>query len=299
MAKHQIEIFFLTVVLVVALYASVASQTRPLAITRVGVIDVASGQIARNSTVVVNGDRIVSITPNGRTPANAEILDGLGKFIIPGLWDMHAHVEATRESSLQLYVVNGVTGIRDMGSELEFILRMRDATTSGRILGPRVFLAGPILDDAPGDWPFRMRVKTAADGKAAVQTLKQRGVDLIKVHDNTPRDVFFAIADEARQQNMRLAGHIPRGLTAEQVIEAGQRDIEHLSNGRVWRACSGGGEYRPDACRPFFEMLARQGIWQTPTIAAGSELATIGTSASEISPDQMAYAAKSLRAVWA
>ncbi len=101
-AKHQIEIFFLTVVLVVALYASVASQTRPLAITRVAVIDVASGQIARNSTVVVNGDRIVSITPNGRTPANAEVLDGLGKFIIPGLWDMHAHVEATRSDKARI-----------------------------------------------------------------------------------------------------------------------------------------------------------------------------------------------------
>jgi imidazolonepropionase-like amidohydrolase len=278
---------------------AVTPQARTLAVTRVSVVDVVDGRIVPNSTVVISGDTITSVTQNGPPPANAQVVDGLGKFLIPGLWDMHAHVEATRESSLQLYVANGVTGIRDMGSDLDFILGVREGTASGRILGPRIFAAGPILDDAPGDWPFRLRVKTAAEGRAAVQMLKRRSVDLIKVHDNTSRDVFFAIADEARQQTLPLAGHIPRGLTAEQVIEAGQRDIEHLSNGSVWRRCSGGGEYRPDACRPFFEMLAHRGVWQTPTVAAGSELGTIGTPASEISADQMVYAAKSLREVWA
>ena len=107
---------------------------------------------------------------------------------------------------------------------------MREGTSSGRVLGPRIFAAGPILDDAPGDWPFRMRVKTAEEGTAAVQLLKRRGVDLIKVHDNTPRDAFFAIADEARRQNLPVAGHVPRGLTVEDVVGAGQGDIEHLSN---------------------------------------------------------------------
>ena len=145
---------------------------------------------------------------------------------------------------------------------------MREATASGRVLGPRIFAAGPILDDAPDDWPFRMRVKTAEDGRDAVQLLKRRGVDLIKVHDHTPRDVFFAIAEEARRQNLPLAGHVPIGLTVEEVIDAGQGDIEHLSNSQLWMPCSGGEKYRPEACRPFFEMLARRGIWQTPTLVA-------------------------------
>ena len=152
-----------------------------------------------------------------------------------------------------------------MGSALDVILNLREATSSGRMLGPRIFAAGPILDDAPGDWPFRMRVKTAVDGKAAVQLLKRRGVDLIKVHDHTPRAAFFAIAKEARRQNLPLAGHIPLGMTAEEVIDAGQRDIEHLSNLELWRPCSGGAEYRPEACRPFFDMLARRGVWSGPT----------------------------------
>ena len=185
---------------------SVTPQTRTLAITRVNVVDVVSGRIVPNSTVTIRGRTIASVTQNSAPPADAQVVDGQGMFLIPGLWDMHAHMEATGESWLQLYVANGVTGIRDMGSNLDLILKMRESTASGRMLGPRIFAAGPILDDAPGDWPFRMRVKTADDGSAAVQLLKRRGVDLIKVHDHTPREAFFAIAEEARRQNLPARG---------------------------------------------------------------------------------------------
>jgi imidazolonepropionase-like amidohydrolase len=270
-----------------------------LAITGVNVVDVVDGRIAANRLVTISGDTIVSVTATGTPRAGAQIVDGRGAFLIPGLWDMHGHLEATGESSLQLYVANGVTGVRDMGSNLDIVLGMRDATAARRVIGPRIFAAGPILDNAPGDWPFRLRVKTADEGRSAVQMLKRRGVDLIKVHDNTPREVFFAIVDEARKQNLPVAGHVPRGLTAEQVIDAGQGDIEHLANNSLWNGCSGGPDYRRDACRTFFEMLARRHIWQTPTLAAASEILTIGTSASELDREQIAYASRFLREQWA
>jgi imidazolonepropionase-like amidohydrolase len=95
---------------------SVAPQTRALAITRVNVIDVVDGRIVPNSTVTIRGKTIASVAQNSAPPGDAQIVDGQGKFVIPGLWDMHAHMEMTGESSLQLYVANGVTGIRDMGS---------------------------------------------------------------------------------------------------------------------------------------------------------------------------------------
>jgi imidazolonepropionase-like amidohydrolase len=278
----------------------VITQPRTLAITGVNVVDVVDGRIVPDSTVIVTGDTITSVTPNGAPPRGAQVVDGRNKFLIPGLWDMHAHVEMAGESSLRLDIANGVTGIRDMGSDLEFILRMREATASGRVLGPRMFVAGPILDDAPGDWPFRMRVRTEQDGRAAVQMLKRRGVDLIKVHNFTPRDVFFAIADEARRQGLPLAGHVPLKVTVQEGIEAGLGSIEHLSeDGRVWRACSGGRSYQPDQCRPFFEMMARRRIWQTPTLRALSEGLTIGTPASGVSSEQLAYANKGQREMWA
>lgn len=170
---------------------------------------------------------------------------------------------------------------------------------TGHALGPRIFAAGPILDDPPGDWALRMRVKTVEDGRTAVQLLKRRGVDVIKVHDHTPRDAYFAIAEEARRQNLPLAGHVPIGLTVEEVVDAGQTDIEHLSNLSLWEPCSGGAEYRREACRPFFETLARRGVWQTPTLVHMREIATIGTATSTLSPDHLAYAGKSLRDMWA
>src|SRR5437667_332572 len=110
----------------------------------------------------------------------------------------------------------------------------------------------------------------------------------------TAREAFFAIAEEARRQNLPLAGHVPLALTAEEAIGAGQRDIEHLSNMSLWKPCSGGSTYRPEACRPFFEMLARRGVWQTPTLVAMTELMTVGTPASAIGADRLAYASRSL-----
>src|SRR2546428_4572175 len=161
MVDRKITIGLLSVVATVIATASVIPQTRALAITRVSIVDVVDGRILQNSTVTIRGKTIASTTQNGAPPRDAQVVDGQGKFLIPGLWDMHAHMEMTGESWLQLYVANGVTGIRDMGSTLDFILNLREATSSGRVLGPRIFAAGPILDDAPGDWPFRMRVKTA------------------------------------------------------------------------------------------------------------------------------------------
>jgi len=284
----------LPVLSVIAIAAvTLSAQPQVLALTAVNVVDVVAGRIVPDTTVVVTGDTITSVTQHGIPPGGARVIDGRDKFLIPGLWDMHAHIEGNERAWLPLYVANGVTGIRDMGADLDFILEIREATASGRTLGPRIIAAGPILDDAPGDWPFRMRVRNADEARATVQLLKRRGVDLIKVHNYTPREAFFAIVEEARRQNLRVAGHVPLKVTIQEGVDAGMVSIEHLSeDGRVWKACSGGAQYRPDACRPFFEMLARRGVWQTPTLIALAELPVIGTPASAISRDQLAYANK-------
>src|SRR5689334_8150433 len=99
-------------------FVSGMAQIRPLAITHVNVVDVAEGRVLPDSTVVINGTSIVSVTPGGAAPSNAQVFEARNKFLIPGLWDMHAHTEATGEAWLQLNVANGVTGIRDMGSDL-------------------------------------------------------------------------------------------------------------------------------------------------------------------------------------
>jgi imidazolonepropionase-like amidohydrolase len=274
---------------------SCAAEPVDLLVHSVTIVDVRDGTLHPGRSIAIRDDEVIAV---GSSEIKARYeprrtIDGTGRYAIPGLWDMHAHMEMAGESWLQLYVANGVTGIRDMGSALDLILNLRDATSSRRTVGPQILAAGPILDDAPGDWPFRMRVRNPDEGRAAVQLLKRRGVDLIKVHNYTPRDVFFAIADEARQQKLPVAGHVPLKVTIQEGVDAGMVSIEHLSeDGRVWKACSGGSQYRADACRPFFEMLARRRVWQTPTLVAMAELPVIGTPASAISRDQMAYANK-------
>ena len=119
----------------IAMVAS-TTQTGTLSITRVSVVDVADGRILPNRTVTITGDTIAKVAPDGASPAGAQVVDGQGKFLIPGLWDMHAHIQGTRRAWLPLYIANGVTGIRDMGADLDFILDIREATSSGRTLGP-------------------------------------------------------------------------------------------------------------------------------------------------------------------
>src|SRR5207248_8899945 len=130
-------------------------------------------------------------------PPEAMRVDGTGKFLIPGLWDMHTQHQGTGADCLDLFVTKGIVGTRDMGGDAEFILPLRERVRSGAILGPEIVAAGPILDDAPPCFPYRQRVRNAVEARQAVRDLKKVGVDFIKVHDHTPREAFFAIADEA------------------------------------------------------------------------------------------------------
>lgn len=272
------------------------AQTRDeLAITGVTVIDTMTGTAIPNRTVMIRDRAIVSITAGEVPPGGAQRLDGRGKFLMPGMWDMHAHHQLTGEASLPVFVATGVTGTRDMGADLNFILALRERTASGELLGPRIIAAGPILDERPPDWPFRLTVRSAEDARQAVQRLKERGVDFIKVHTATPAQAYFAIAQETRQQGLTFAGHLPRGITLEQAAAAGQRSIEHVDGGRVYTRCSDGQGYSADRCAAFFSWLAKSGLWQTPTLVNWRKMFTLGTPEGDPEQDHFAYASPQMR----
>jgi imidazolonepropionase-like amidohydrolase len=273
----------------------VHGQTRrSLTFVGVSVIDTRSGAVQENRSVTVDAGTITSIAVGGTIPPNTEPVDARGKYLIPGLWDMHAHHQLSGEESLPVYVATGVTGTRDMGADLELILGLRESVAAGRLLGPRIVAAGPILDNVPG-LPLRMSIQTAEQGRTAVRTLKQRGVDFIKVHDRTPREAYLAIADEAKRLQLPLAGHVPRGVTFDEAGQAGQRSIEHLAGFRVYTQCSGGDTYSADRCRPLFESMARSGMWQTPTLVSWRNMFSIGTPLGSAEEDHWAFASPSLR----
>jgi hypothetical protein len=244
-----------------------AQHGHSTAITNVTLVDVVSGARQTATTVVTKAGAIGAIGRGISVPPGAVRVDGTGKFLIPGLWDMHSHHQASGAESLELYLANGVVGTRDMGSDLEFILPLRDRIRRGELSGPEIVAAGPILDNAPADWPFRRRVTNAQEAREAVRDLGKRGVDLIKVHNNTPRDAFFAIADETRKLGLPFAGHIPLAVTMDEGAASGMKSIEHLSESRLFRECAGKpAPYDAERCRPLFAKLAANNILHTPTL---------------------------------
>ena len=246
-----------------------ATKSGSLVITSVTIINVATGAHQTDVSVLIQGDRITSISPKLKIPPGTTRVNGKGKFLIPGLWDMHSHHQGTGAEAVDLFVAKGVVGTRDMGADANFIFPLRERIRSGALLGPEIVLSGPMLDDAPAGFPYRRPTKSAPDARIAVRELKQLGVDFIKVHDHTPRDVFFAITEEAPKVGLTFAGHVPSAVTVEEAADAGMRSIEHLANYRVFGDC-GTGEtveaYDLSSCAKLFDKLAAKGVWQTPTV---------------------------------
>ncbi len=246
---------------------NVAAVEELLLIKNVTVVDVAAGGLQPGRSILVRGGRIAEIGRRIRTPRGTRRIDGTGKFAIPGLWDMHAHHQVVGESSLPLFLAHGVTGTRDMGGDAAFVFPLRKRIRSGALLGPEIVAAGPILDAAPAEWPLRRRVADAAEARVAVRDLAAAGADFIKVHDQTPREAYFAIAEETGLLGIPFAGHVPAAVTADEAVAAGQASIEHLSNFQLYLQCSGGPAYSAEGCAPFFRRLAATRVWQTPTLA--------------------------------
>jgi hypothetical protein len=279
---------------------SKSSRPQPVYITHVTVIDTVTGKEAREQTVAITDDRISKVGESNsiKSPLGANLVDGRGKYLIPGLWDMHVHaVFAQRlDSMLPMFVANGVLGIRDMGTSMPLaeIEQLRKGTRSGARLGPLIVAAGPILDGRPK--PFRsnfLAITAPADGRDAVDKLSAGGADLIKVYSWLSRDTFLAIAAEANRQKIPFGGHVPFSVSALEASDAGQKSMEHLY-GVVLSCSSREDELRTEMLKSgvnlpgserirlemdeatasydrrkatkVFEHLAKNRTWQVPTL---------------------------------
>jgi hypothetical protein len=209
------------------------------AIRDVTVIDGTGAPPRPHSTIVVRGDRILSIGPMDKTviPKGARVIGGRGRFIIPGLWDMHVHLWDA-ENVLPMYVAYGVTGVRDMGSDFKRTSKWRSAIESGQAIGPHVMTSGPPMSGTPSEDPKLpvQVVKTPDEARKTYDELDDYPVDFIKVLTSVPRDAFFAMAERARHWGTAFAGHVPAGVTFSEAIEARMNSIEHLFG--VFAACS-------------------------------------------------------------
>jgi imidazolonepropionase-like amidohydrolase len=214
---------------------------KTLIFTNVNVINLREGGVAP-MTVVIKKGQIVGLAKVGFVveDRNVQIVNATGKYMIPGLWDMHVHsafAAAPWDEKViyPLYIANGVTGVRDMGGDFDVLEGRRKRIESGELLGPHLILAGPFLAGGNSD-KQTIAVNTPEEARRAVDTVKKRGADFVKILSSVPRDSYFAIADEAAKEKISFVGHVPYSVSAREAVTAGQRSIEHLTG--IQLACS-------------------------------------------------------------
>ena len=220
-----------------------ASAQQTVAIRNVTVIPMTGVTTLARQTVVVRGDRILAIgpTPMIRIPTGASVVDGTGKYLIPGLFEMHAHTSKTRASALGLYVAHGVTTIRDQGSEHAEVVRWRSEIRNGTRVGPRMLIAGPYLEslrniqrmraDPPEERvePFeraRIPIGSPEEARRVIDSLALLEIDHFKVRTVQDRATWLALGEAARARGKRLVGHVVTGTPAA-FLDGGQSGVEH------------------------------------------------------------------------
>ena len=206
------------------------SAAASLVLRGVTVLSPIDGARHSGQTVSIAGERIVGVEPEdaARVPAGATVVDGAGLFLIPGLWDFHTHFSDADPNAPPLMVTQGVTGARDLGGDLYVLDALRDRIRSGEVLGPRIARAGPTLNGAPNA-PHHRVIDTPESAREAVADLMSKGVDLLKTHNATEREPYFALLEAASAAGLDVVGHVPVGISPLEACEAGQASIDHIA----------------------------------------------------------------------
>jgi imidazolonepropionase-like amidohydrolase len=285
-----------------------------LALTNVAIVDTTGSRPGVRATVVISGDRISEIGESDKVsiPSGAQTVDGTGKYLMPGLWDMHMHLSYVSDLAFPLLIANGVTGVRDMGGDLDEVDRWREQITKGTRPGPRIVRAGPVVDGPrKEEGQYRLTVNDATGAHQAVELLKKRGVDLVKVYHFLSRDSYFAVAEAAKREEIPFAGHIPNGVSPREASDAGQRSLEHITvllqalialekkDGRTSKELTAQAfdQLTGEQGRELFEVMAKNKTWHTPTLVVAQSFLLRSEMAAK-PDDRRKYVAAITREHW-
>lgn len=238
----------------------------PLAFTGVTVVDVTNGQLLHRQTVLITGNRITAIGSKKKVkiPRSAKLVDARGKYLIPGMWDMHVHVDQSADQLYPLFVAHGVTGLREMAQRFphgtDSFYAWQRAVMSGYRVGPRVI--GPSTDLMYG-----MTLRTPADARRIMDSLKAAKVAFIKFHDSGMRDrnLYFSIMREARRVGLPVFGHVPKSVSNVDAADSGQLSVEHIEENHqcwpTWPKRLGDSATADARCAPMVEAYKRNGTY--------------------------------------
>jgi imidazolonepropionase-like amidohydrolase len=300
--------------------------SHPITESRAGLTDVAFIGVnvlpmtSRDSTLVgrtvlVRDGRIAAIGPAAtvKVPARAFRIDARGQYLMPGLVDAHVHLEYFGDPSvLALFLANGVTSVRNMDGR-PYLLAWKGRTASGDLLGPTIYTAGPILDGDPPVRDDNTVVRNVAEARAAVAAQDSVGYDFVKVYTNLSAEVYRAVLAAARERGRRVAGHVPRSMSVEDVLASGQHSVEHLTDfDELVEAETSSVRNRSHWSRRYLAMpvdtvkmvaaarrVAASGVWIVPTvIQADRGLAPLDSVRAWLAAPEMARVPAEGREFW-
>jgi imidazolonepropionase-like amidohydrolase len=256
-------------------------------ITNVNVVDVNTGEILKNKTVAIDNNRITAVYDKEISGSTATlVIDGNGKYLIPGLWDMHAHYKWSHVDLDPLLIANGITGVREMWGNMPAYVAIPKRSQPEGLLSPDVYLSEDYIDGNPPAFPGpgTIVVTTPDEAVAAVKNQIAKNVDFIKVYSMLSEECFLAVAREAGKRNITFAGHIPNRVSIYTAIEAGMASSEHLTG--FLNACSTVDTSNEALVRTFSEkrfdslcsVLARSSMWICPTLTVNRAMSYLNDS---------------------
>jgi imidazolonepropionase-like amidohydrolase len=312
--------------------AWLGAQPQQLVITGATVVDVAAGRLLPGQTIVISGSRIVAAGRDAsvRPSSGGRVLDARGKFVIPGLWDMHVHATGPVLDRLFLPILaaHGVTGVRDMWGRFAWFDSVRAQVARGTLVAPRVVGSGHILDGAPAIWPGSTGVKDAEETRRVVDSLAAGGAAFIKVYSRLSPETFRAAAERASARGLPFAGHVPSLVSVAEASDLGMRSIEHLqmltqgcsrdedalraelaaavASPRAWDSAAVISRqqvrrtldtFDEARCRALAARLARNGTWMVPTLTVLRSVAFLDDTTLAADP-RMAWVPRWFSAGW-
>lgn len=218
-----------------ALLLASSAARADLLIRDVNIVDVENGSTLANRSILIHEDHIVAVGADLKAP-KAQVIDAAGKFVIPGLWDMHVHL--VERGQLPLYCAYGITGVRDMGSNFDRVKAWRAEIQSGALLGPHVETCGPAVDGFPAEDPKLpvSMVRSPSEARSTFDRLDDQSVDFIGILPRLPRDAYFALIERARKWYSSVSGPVPATVTLLEAVDARQRTIDQMFG--ILLACS-------------------------------------------------------------
>lgn len=202
--------------------------TSPLAFIDANLFDAETGRTIPNTTVLIVGNRIKAVGRTGKVnvPKGAEVIDARGRLLMPGLWDMHVHIGP---NDGLMHVAAGVTSVRDMANDTEALLALRAKIDAGEEIGPRILMAGIMDGRGPYAGPTKVLVDTEEEARAAVDTYARLGYSQVKIYSSVKPELVPAIVARAHERGLRVSGHVPAFMTAEQFVRAGADEFQHIN----------------------------------------------------------------------